>query len=330
MPMPGDPIILKAFLLNFDAVWADEVDKLYICLNIDQRTPDQVRDYDIALLDEHPKVEFVVVDEMLFQGAALRRLLEEVKEDIIFSIEDDTVIIKQGQVDKCFRKIETGEADVVGSPRFSCSQEILDASAEKYDLDYSGYGDKGPNLWPNFFFARKADLLKTDLHFEPKGWEPGERIEELDITAKEVIAADVFVWLCIQLRAMGKIFYDVPQGHSHPDDIVDMAMGTGLGDPNLPWIHIGSLTMTMEDLIIQSVEPREHGNKPKTGIEKQEICRRFAWLRLFMEVTAGKMEGMDDMRLSYDNKMKEFITAFGLSQQLIDNYLKVYRRFIQW
>lgn len=328
--MPGDPFILKHFLLNFDTVWADEVDKLYICLNMDHRIPDEVKEYDIALLEEHPKVEFLVVDEMLFQGAALRELLKMVKEDIIFSIEDDTIIIKEGQVDKCFRKIETGEADVVGSPRFSCSQEILDASAEKYDLDYSGYGDKGPNVWPNFFFARKADLLETDQHYEPKGWEPGERIEELDITAKEIISADVFVWLCIQLRAAGLKFYDVPQGHSHPDDIVDMAMGTGLGDPNLPWIHIGSLTMTMEDFIIQSSDPRTHKNKPKNGMEKQEICRRFAWLRLFLEVTAGKMEGMDAVRASYEKRMGEFVTAFGLSVQLIDNYLKVYRRFVQW
>lgn len=328
--MPGDPIILTHFLLNFDAVWAEEVDRLYVCLNIDHRVSDEVRDYDIALLAAHLKVVPIVVDEMLFQGAALRRLLGVVEEDIVFSIEDDTLVLKQGQVDKCFRKIETGEADVVGSPRFSCSKEILEASAQKYGLDYSGYGDKGPNLWPNFFCARKEDLLKTDLHFEPKGWKPGERIEELDITAKETISADVFVWLCIQLRAMGLTFYDVPQGHSHPDDIVDMAMGIGLGQHNLPWIHIGSLTMTMEDLIMKTTDPKDHKNNPKTEMEKKELERRFAWLKIFLEVTRGKTEGLGKLRSSYENQMAKFITAFCLSNRSIDNYMKVYRKFIAW
>ena len=330
LPMPGDPFILKNFLLNYEAIWKEEVDMLYVCLNIDHRVPKEVRDFDIELLKNTDKVKFIVVDEMLFQGAALRKLLEIVEEDIIFSIEDDTVVVKKGQIDKCFRKIETKEADVVGSPRFSCSKEILDASAIKYGLDYTGYGDKGPNLWPNFFFARKSDLMQTDLHFEPKGWEAGDYIEELDIVAEKTISSDVFVWLSVQLRNMGLKVYEVPQYHSHPLDMMDMQSGQNIWDGQCPWIHIGSLTMTMEDLIICTHPPQEHKNTPHTEMEKMELERRYAWVLLFLDITDGYTDGIINTKEKYVSSIHAFIRTFDLSVARIKNLVGEYRRFIQW
>lgn len=328
--MPGDPFLLNSFLANFDAHWCNEVERLYVCLNIDHRMPAEIREYDIKKLSSHPKVKFMVVDEMLWQGAALRELLKIVDEELIMSIEDDTVIVKAGQIDKCFRKIEQGDADVVGSPRFSCSQEILDASAKKYGLDYSGYGDKGPNLWPNFFFIRKEHLLKTDQHFEPKGWEPGEHIEELDITATQPIASDVFVWLSIQLRAMGLRFYEVPQYHSHPNDLDDIIHGRNLGDGNCPWIHIGSLTMTAEDLLIGAHSVEGHKNTPHTDMEKKELERRFAWLQTFLAHPVNSVPELTKIKEVYQQRINAFIRGFDLSPKHIDQLIKFYKGFIRW
>lgn len=328
LPMPGDPIILNNFIKNFNAVWKDEVDTLYVLLNVDHRMPREIVDWDMELLEKTDKVIGLYTGEMLFQGAALRHMLPYVKEDLILSIEDDTIITKRGQVDKCFRKIESGEADVVGSPRSCCSKQILDACATKWDLDYSGYGDKGPVYWPNFFFCRKEDLLKTDQHYEPIGWKKGDYIKELDITAEEDLTGDVFVWLCIQLRALGLKFYDVPQYHSRPSDLEDMAQGLNLGDNNLCWIHIGSLTMTAEDLLIQAHDPKEHVNMPKSDVEKQELERRYAWLILFTERALGVVP--QDMVTSYVNKINEYIRAFSLRVKNVSDYKKAYERYISW
>lgn len=324
--MPGDPIILTQFLRNFTEVWSGEVDKLYVLLNMSEAMPKEVLDYNLNLLNNTDKVVPMYVPQMLYQGAALRHMLSEVKEDILMSIEDDTVITKIGQIDKCFRKIETGEADVVGSPRFSCSQDILDASATKYGLDYSGYGDKGPNLWPNFFFIRKEHLLKTDLHFEPKKWEPGEYIKELDITAHEGTIGDVFVWLCIQLRAGGLRFYEVPQCHSHPDDLKDSQSGKGIFDGKCPWIHIGSLTMTAEDLLLGSRKPTDV-KKPESEMEKWEIERRFAWLLLFKDLNEVPLPKILE---TYESRMNEHIKVFNLNLAHIVKLKEQYRGFIRW
>lgn len=330
LPMPGDPFILNHFLSNFENIWRDEVDQLYILLNMDARMPKDIIEKAKDIAVGRDKVTVMFVNNMLFQGAALRYMLPQVKEDLILSIEDDTVIIKKGQIDKCFRKIESGEADVIGSPRCVSHPQILEACRVKFNLDYSGYGDRGPTYWPNFFFCRKADLLKTDLHFEPKGFNKGEYIAELNITAEDDLANDVFAWLCIQLRAMGLKFYDVPQCHSHPEDFEDITEGRGIGDGNCPWIHIGSLTMTAEDLLMGIGDPKTHRNKPRSEMEKKEMERRYAWLLLFTEESANKEEYLRNLKEVYVKRMNEYIMAFDLSVKRIDELVKAYRRYISW
>lgn len=330
LPMPGDPFILNHFVSNFENIWKDEVDKLYILLNMDVRMPQEIIDVSKSIIANEDKIVPLFTHNMLFQGAALRYMLPEVKEDLIISIEDDTVIVKRGQIDKCFRKLETGEADVIGSPRLVCSKQIADACAKKWNLDYSGYGDKGPTFWPNFFFCRKEDLLRTDLHFEPKGWEKGEYIRELDITAEEVLSSDVFTWLCIQLRAMGLTFYDVPQYHSWTTDLEDLQNGINLGDDNCPWIHIGSLTMTAEDLLMFVHDPKDYTGTPRSEMEKKEYERRYAWLLVFLEEAKNCKPELAWLKSKYVHNMNEFIKVFDLSVKHIDALQKVYRRFIRW
>lgn len=327
LPMPGDPVILTQFVRNFEKVWSGEVDKLYILLNVDVDIPEEVLQYDLKFLDNKPQIVKLYTPVMLYQGKALRQILKVVKEDLIMSIEDDTVIVERGQIDKCFRKIETGEADVVGSPRFSCSQDILDASATKYGLDYSGYGDKGPNMWPNFFFCKRADLLKTDLHFEPMTWEKGTYIKELDITAGEGTVGDVFVWLCIQLRAMGLRFYEVPQCHSHPQDFLDYKRGEGIFAPLVPWVHIGSLTLTAHDFLIGHRTP-ETSLLPTSDMERKEMERRYAWLLLFLEL--NPIPELEKALEMYVKRMNRFITVYNLSVGHIEKLKNAYRGFIKW
>lgn len=330
LPMPGDPFILNHFLSNFENVWKEEVDQLYILLNIDARMPRHIVDLARGLCQDRERVTTLFVNNMLFQGAALRYMLPTVKEDLLMSIEDDTVIVKKGQIDRCFRKIESGDADVVGSPRMVCSKQLADACARKWNLDYTGYGDRGPTYWPNFFFCRKSHLLKTDLHFEPKSWESGEYIEELDTTAEETLMGDVFTWFCIQLRAQGLCFHDVPQFHSRVTDLEDISEGRNLGDTNCAWIHIGSLTMTAEDLLMFVHDPKSYVASPKTAMEKQEYERRYAWLLVFLEEAANCKPALAALKESYINHMNEFIKTFTLSVKHIQDLMEVYRRFIQW
>lgn len=326
LPTPGDPFILTYWIKKFREVWQGEVDRLYVCLNMYPHIAEKVLDYDMKMLTQMDKVEVVYVPKMLYHGKALRQLVAYCEEDLLMFIEDDAIVFRPGAIDRAFRMIEKEEAGIVGSPRFSCSQQILDASAEKYGLDYSGYGDKGPNMWPCFFFARREDMLKTNQHYESKGWKKGEYIPELGVTAEDELAGDTFVWVSMQLRAMGLEFAEVPQGHSHPDDMEFYEKGEGIWDPLNPWVHIGSLTMTAETLLTED-RPEALG-KMETGMEKREAMRRFAWLLLFVEETREETEELKPLRDIYVRRINDIIKKAGLSMTHINNLKAAYKQLM--
>jgi hypothetical protein len=183
-------------------------------------------------------------------GVALKEMVPKARGSYLMLIEDDGIIFKPGFVNRCFRWIETGEYDAVGSPRMSCHPELADAAKKRYNLDYSGFGDRGPHWWPNFFFVKKKLLMKTDLHFWSKGWNKGDYIKELDHTVQaETIMGDTFVWTSIQLRKLGIKVKEIPQHHSALTDLADYKNKTGLWSGGVNRIHLGSITGSVTPLL---------------------------------------------------------------------------------
>ena len=256
----GDCFVFLLFYHFFDKVWRGEVDKLYINLNsaVDKKIVDFIQSR-----VTNPKIDFTYLDHSIGSGLPIKMCVDKCTEDLIVVLEEDGYIFEQGTLNKCFEAIEKDEYDAVGSPRGSCSEGIWKASGEKYQLDYTKYGDVGPNFWPNFFFVKRKDLLKTDLNCGSKEWLPGELIKELNLTCKEREVGDTFVWESIQLRAMGLRFWEVPQWKASPYEIENKQnrMGYWIQKP-FGWLHAGSLSSGMNGFLRGDILPIvDEGNR---------------------------------------------------------------------
>lgn len=322
LPVVGDPYILTAWVKQYSK-WAGRVNKLYYYLNGLGSVNDQVRNYDISILSGLGSG--FAVTEILEHGQGLATLLAMAVEDHIMFVEEDVIIHNADMVDKAFRKIEAEEYDIVGSPRFSCSAGILEASKTKYGLDYTGDGDKGPNFWPNFFFASRELLNKTDLDFCSKTWKKGELIEPLDFTTEQEEAGDTFVWGSIQLRNLvpqSRIF-EIPQGHSGLTDIDDQKAGIGMFDVNTGWIHLGSLSSTALQNYLFAGRAMPEAN---SEIEIREWERRLAWVLTIYEVAKADVEAYG-IKTNYESKVNEMIKARALSVKNINELKSLYRSY---
>lgn len=239
----GDPFLALTVLRLWQKHWYEEVDKFYVCYNNHSGVPIDVARVCVGKMMECPKIELVYHPAGIGNGVPITEMTKIAREDLVMLLEDDGFIFSSGIVDDCFKSIERGEFDAVGSPRGSCGTEIWKASQGKYGLDYTTYGDVGPNFWPNFFFCKREDLLKTDMDFGSKRFEAGSYSKELGHTFKEDNYGDTFVWGCMQLRALGLRFRNIPQYHASPTELEDKQKNEGnwvLGPPY--WLHGGSLS----------------------------------------------------------------------------------------
>ncbi len=218
MSSGGDPFLISLVLKLLKERWYNEVDRFYINYNNHSRFPKEVVAEFLGNCTD-PKIHLISHPNGIGTGIPLTEMTLISKEDLVMFLEEDGYIFNPGIVSKCFQMIENGETDIVGSPRGSCGEEIWDASKAKYGLDYTGYGDVGPNWWPNFFFCKRTDLLKTDLNFDGVNFPAESYCKELNHIFKELNSGDTFVWMSIQLRAMGLRSQSIPQHKADPYEI---------------------------------------------------------------------------------------------------------------
>lgn len=342
LPYPGDPFLLKYWLENFYAKWSDEIDKLYIICN----TPaeEKVIEYIRFLCTEDPaKIDFTFFDHHIEHGAAIRIGLEKATEEFVVLVEDDAYIIRSGVIDECFKKIESGEYDIVGSKRGSCHPEILVAAQNKYHIAYEGEGDQGPNFWPNYLFMRRQTLLDTDRDYGSRAWVRGEVIAPLDdcVVVAPVISSDTFVWASIQLRAMipeSRIFY-VNQYHAHPDDYKHFEQRKYLFDGKAPWTHIGSLSSGASGAIMDdqgrsiAKRTREEPHGPtvlpsawcdvNSDFAKMEWERRVQWWLTFWE--RRDPNEIPEYAELYKKGLDQLIYQFNLQPKRIRQRQEIYK-----
>jgi hypothetical protein len=297
LPLPGDPFLFAYWLSFFDLVWGNEVDTLYVYLN----TPTEaaVVNYIRDLCNARPKINLQYLSYYSDHGPAINRMLDIVTEDNVMLIEDDGFIFRQTMVDKCFRYLESGQAQIVGSARGSCHPEILEAAQRKWGIPYEGEGDRGPNFWPNFFFSSKALLLRTDRNFAAKAWKQGEVIEPLGYTVKApVIHGDTFVNTSLQLRAMvpQEQIVMVPQYHGSPEDLEHARKHIYLFDGMAPWTHAGSLSSGVSGIL------RDSYNRP---LAKREIMPAEEKTELPLSWCDG-----EGPKKEMERRMQFFLTAW--------------------
>lgn len=338
LPTPGDPYVVWMWYKFFRKYWRDSVDKLYIYLNTSVE-PEVVSAL-TRRLAEDPKVSVEYEPKMSDHGPALTKMLKSSTEDLILLMEDDALIFNQGIVSECFDKLETKGFDIVGSGRGSSSTNLIEAAKKKYNLDYSGYGDKGPHFWPNFFFTKRELLMKTDLNFAAKAWVPGEYIKELDLKVEEATVGDTFVWASIQLRNMTDKIHFVPQYHASPNDIDHFRDKTNLWDGNCPWLHIGSVSSGLHGLLRSSngkpmaLRKREDvmasplPNYIHSDGDKREFERRMQYHWLCWQETKDELSEISEFGQDYREAIQRIIEAYNLDENNITNMNEAYRKLL--
>jgi hypothetical protein len=318
----GEPFILSLIYRLFKERWYDEVEALYININNHSCIPSDVLGELIGNLIKDYKVHIIFHYRGVGNGPPFTELTKISTQDLVLMLEDDGFIFDSGAVDHEFQQIESDLVDAAGSSRFSCGAELGEAVAKKYGLDYSGYGDRGPNFWPCFFFCKRSDLLKTDLDFGSHVWEPGFYEPLLDHTFNKLEAGDTFVWLGVQLRALGLRFNYIPQHHADPYEVESKGRAEGnwhIATQPFHWIHAGSLSSGWNGYLTGRVPDTS------TDISKREIETRVAFWKLCMEET----DGFEAFKISYIGGIQNLVDAAKLDWGRIDKKIELYRKIMK-
>lgn len=319
MSAGGDPFIALFALQLFQIHWYEEVDRFYICYNNHCGVPQEVVDEFIKTAEKDPKVKLLYYPTGIGNGAPINKMLDICTEDLVMLLEDDGFIFSAGIVDECFKRIESGEVDAVGSARFSCGFEVSKLLKLKYELNYEGRGDKGPNFWPNFFFCKADDLRKTDQNFASYSFEVGKFYPELAGTiTEEGQYGDTFVWACIQLRHLGVRFGEVEQKHAAPYEFDDRLNSKGNWVSLIRWLHGGSLSTSWGGYL--------SGAKPNytSDMGMQEIETRVA----FWTICSNEVIGFDSFKEQYRQGIQDLMKTSELRRDRINLKIEIYKELM--
>lgn len=321
LPTPGDPFLLTLWFQFYER-WAKHVDTLYVLVNSGTDST-EVMEYIRNQAGRFDNVQYIELPHQIEHGEALRRLTELAEEDYILIIEDDGFIFKPEIVDECFKLLEGNYFDLVGSRRGSCSQWLYDQASAKFGLDNSGYGDHGPNFWPNFLFVKREDLLRTSRNFGARFWAAGETVEVLGKPAPEDQASDTFVQASLELRALGLRVKTLPQYHGNTDDEPDYRNKTNLWDGTAPWTHVGSLSSGFHGLLDPTKDlPR---GAFSTDQEKLELERRIVFWYWGWLISTEATDAIPATHKAYHARLQQLINTYELSEVHMRRRLEMYQ-----
>jgi len=306
MTSSGDPYCLLNALHYYETVWHDEVDELWIALNSTME-----KKVVLDLISRFPKkVKFIYLNQRLGYGKPLNLLLECSPKGDVLLLEDDSIIFKKGIVTKYFNLLDT--YDVLGSPRMSCSAEVAQKLKEEFNLNYEGWGDRGPNFWPCFLFTHKELLLKTDRNFDPTDW------------------GDTFCWMSVQLRRLTSNILEIPQYHCSPDDFYNKEAKLGIFDGECGYMHLGSLSSGIESYLLDDnqvpLTDREkniRANNPQPIPKDKEMQKRYMWWLSCYE----KNKGFDFDKIYY-KALERFKRISGVKNEEVVAWNKLYKEVI--
>jgi hypothetical protein len=337
VPFAGDPFILCRWLSLYKNVWQGEISTLYPAINPPGHIPKKVIDLCMKMVREAPKTHVIDTFPASYRyqhGDSVTELLKHCKEDTVALLEGDAYVFKPGKMEKCFLKIERGETDIVGGPRGCCNQSMMTREADVFGLHSRPFLVPRPNWWPCYFFISRENLLKTDLNFNAKTWNIGERIEELDMEATtELLCGDTFVWASIQLRAMGLRDEIENQYHSYPHDLQLRASKEHLWDGNCKWVHIGSLSSTPdyfkdEETFRKNTEVYTKNHLSKCISTQQEFVRRISWIKMIVETTPIDITGIEEDIERYKRNLDIQPKIMGLSDASIQTHMSMYKELL--
>jgi hypothetical protein len=253
LPTPGDPLLARYWVRNYEQTWKGEVDTLCVLVN-GQLTEDIVRIWgDVA---EHR----MFVDRQLGHGQAMRKLLDGVlgEPDVVVFMEDDAFVREPGAIRSRLERAYQGE--VIGCPRGGMDPAIAEAATEKWGPIVGPDGSSGHGLWPAFLFARRDAFLATDRRFESTTWQTGERVPGLGYRVPRPMTTDTMTAVAFQLRDQFPITLDVNYKE------MDQKVFPGAA----PYFHAGGLSNDPHAI--------REGIPPESN-EGRDWAHRFWWWR---------------------------------------------------
>jgi hypothetical protein len=206
LPTPGDPFILGYWLRNYET-WRDQVDELVVYVN-GQTDPEMV-EYDRRIVEEHGGRMMYSPDAAGHDGALLA-MMNATEAEYVVWCEDDAYVRRPEFIGQGFADIEAGLFDIVGTPRH---EDYAGQWVEFEPYEPGALIELRRGLWPTFLFARRADLLATDLWWLDHTWMLGDTITDWGVVTPEACAyvglsdkyvhLDAFFGMTFQLRARG-------------------------------------------------------------------------------------------------------------------------------
>jgi len=338
LPWASDPYLLNFWLRGFRRIWYGEVDKLYVYMTFPMEK--DVADFARELCDD-PKIHFIYQEGTVTHGVAIKTLLETATEEYILLIEDDAFVIRAGALGSCFSMLESGAYDIVGSPRGSCSFEILARGKELWGVADTGTGDSGCNFWPCFFFSKRQTLLDTDMQFDPQDWSSGDYIPELSWVAPCDLRGDTFVNTSIQLRAKNPKVMLVEQYHSYNNDPDSYQKGIYIFSGICPWFHVGSLSTGVNGVLMDNdnrkltvrttTPPNGETTLPpyplQTEQERKEWQRRVAFWKTFGE--QAPVDRLLEFRELYNQAVARVIRDYHLNEKEIQIRQTMFKKIMK-
>lgn len=339
----GDPCLSGLWLRFYKQFWKDEVDKVYFRLNGMQMSKKTIELY-TEKFSNYPDFDFKVLPGN-DHGYGLKDAVENCMEDYIMFMEDDAWVFRKGALDEQFKKLESEEFELLGSPRVSLDMDIYAAQRKvQPDLEFTdnGIGDTGTNFWPNFLFVTKKRLMETDLEFWGKAWNKGDYIKEIDYTVqKDGSGADTGSWVSIQLRdkiPANKI-QTIPQYKAYPHDPILAESHTWTFNGNAKWLHAGSISSGMNRYLQYEGYPLRDFFKSKDEQQqvqfskdelasKDDFAMRIAFWTICLVWSRPETEGVDDFRKAYIEAIKNIQKKANIPTLEIDKRIKLYGELI--
>lgn len=312
LPASADPF-LNAYWLRHFTTWANQVDELKIAV-CGELEPAVMR-YTRGLVRAIPNATMYHLPLRTDHGTVIGYLLKRTKADHIMLCEDDAFVREPGRIDEAFRRIESGEVDLVGCPRGFASPEV-EIAAQRFGEPnrVEGGDDQGYAFWPCFLFVARANLLRTDGNFSVKSWRKGEYEPVLDHTFAEDAATDTLVWASYQLRALG-LRIRLERNYRITGDTT-----------NGPWFHVGSLSSGYGYSFLGPPEQRQIVVDNANAI-RDDWAKRVAWWQRAWACWDG---GIPAHHEAYGAALAELMAAIGVRQSQVDILRANYTHLVSW
>lgn len=277
LPTPGDPLVARYWLRNYEQIWRGEVDELLVLINGNSSTADFFRSAGARVFVENHRMG---------HGEALDQLLKETDADRIVLVEDDAYVRFPGSIRATLDSLQPAEA--IGCPRGGMDPAIYAAATEKWGEINGPNGSSGPGLWPCFLFAATSDLRRCGT-MAAKSWQAGETIPGLGYTCPSSMTTDTMTAAAFVLRTLCTI--------RHAPQYKEQWQKTCTG-PEL-WFHVGGLSTDIGS------------GRPDIGmdnLEGRDWSHRLWWLRRMGHDVAEHAQRMAVRPDYWNHRLESWIT----------------------